>query len=329
MVKRLPRKELINIKYFPFAEGIPYKVKNKHYILPEIDTRNWSRIFSDRIATLVLNGGFIENLFSLSFFEVMNYLYPNKKMEWCGDNRFSDLVRYQSLAKVTNRISPDKLIGYPVPFFFNKSKTAVFVNILNNYIDVFSFRGDFKYVNKKTLFLQMFNNVAIDWNEYYLPKFRSFDEENDNLIKQQFKIYNLNKNLPTILIIPEKTGLSMHDIKCLDWSFQDVKSFSSMVSRTGYNLVVLSKYPRKYHGVNCVSLPDSIYNIIYFLKKSSVVLSRDVDFLLAELFLGKAVIFSLRTTLQYRIQSNQKYIGSYNDVFSIKEIKPIDVFKEL
>jgi len=328
MVKRLSRKNYINIKYFPFAEGVPYKVKNRHYILPEMDTGNWNRIFSDKIPTLVLNGGFIENLFSLSFFEVMNYLYPLKKMEWCGDNRFAELVKYQGLAEVTNRISPDKIVGYPVPIFFNKSKTAVFMNALNNYIDVYSFRGDFKYVNKKFLFLQIFQNIMIDWSEYYIPQIRYLERDN-SYIKQQFKIHNLNENAPIILIMPDETGLSMHDIKCLSWTIQDVRSFSSMISRTGYNLVILSKTPQKYSSSSCLSLTDSIYNIVYFLNKASVVLSRDIDFLLAELLLGDAVIFSLRTTLQYRIQTNQNYIGSYNDVFVMNKMTPVDVFKEL
>jgi hypothetical protein len=66
------------------------------------------------------------------------------------------------------------------------------------------------------------------------------------------------------------------------------------------------------------------------LNKASIVLSHNVDFLLAELLLGDAVIFSLRTTLQYRIQTNQKYLnGSYNDVFIMNKMTPIDVFKEL
>jgi hypothetical protein len=328
MVKRLPRKNYINIKYFPFAEGVPYKVKNKHYILPEMDVENWKRIFSDKTPVLVLNGGFIENLFSLSFFEVMNYLYPLKEMEWCGDNRFVELVKYQGLAKVTNRISLDRLIGYPVPVFFNKNKTAVFMNALNNYIDVYSFRGDFKYVNKKFLFLQIFQNMMIDWNKNYIPKIRNLERDN-NYIKQQFKIRNLNENAPIILIIPDNTGLSMHNVKCLDWTIQDVRSFSSMISKTGYNLVILSKTPQKYSNSNCLSLTDSIYNIVYFLNKASIVLSHDIDFLLAELLLGDAVIFSLRKTLQYRIQTNQNYIGSYNDIFVMNEMTPMDVFKEL
>jgi hypothetical protein len=250
-------------------------------------------------------------------------------MEWCGDNRFSELVGYQGLAKVNNRIPLDKLYGYPVPAFFNKNKTAVFVNALNNYIDVFSFRGDFKYVNKKFLFLQIFQNFMIDWSKNYIPKIRYLERDDIN-IKQQFKARNLNENSPIILLLPDETGLSIHNVKCLNWTIQDVRSFSSMISKTGYNLVILSKIPQKYSSSNCLSLSDSIYNIVYFLNKASIVLSHNVDFLLAELLLGDAVIFSLRTTLQYRIQTNQKYLnGSYNDVFIMNKMTPIDVFKEL
>ena len=102
------------IRYFPFAEGVPYFIRNGRYIIPRLDADNWKRAFAGKAAVLSLDGGFIENIFALSFFEALSHMCPAQKLEWCGNPFYKEACEFQGLAKPTDRISSDDLRRYPV-----------------------------------------------------------------------------------------------------------------------------------------------------------------------------------------------------------------------
>lgn len=315
------------IRYFPFSEGLPYHLKNGKYIIPKMDLDNWYKAFEKKIAVLCLGGGFIENLFALSFFEVINYYFPGKKMEWCGNLLYKDLNKFQGLAKESTRINSDDLIHYPVPLFYNKSKTAVFMNCLNNYRNISTYAGEFSFRDHCSLFKQIFRNLMIDWNVDYFPRLRRL-EANAELMKLA-KISKFDLVSKYVLLIPDITGWSDYDELCLHWELGETRSFAAMLYGTGYNLVILTPHPQRYYGIKAFIPPLSVENLIYLMKNSRAVLAKEIDFILAALFIGNNFAFSVKTFDEFRVEKNAKYLGISKKFYIDDKLTPMKVYEEL
>ena len=315
------------IRYFPFAEGVPYHILNGRYIIPKMDAQNWHRIFENKTPVLCLNGGFIENLFALSYFEVLNYFYPGKKLEWCGNPVYKKMNELQGLATSTNRISYEDLVGYPVPMFFNKNKTAVFMNCLNNYCNVYTYQEELKYKDSRAIFRQIFRNIMVNWDVKYLPKLRNLNIPEK--LANMAKISHFNLDAPYVLLMPDITGWSDHNVTCLDWTLQDVRSFAAMLSNTGLNLIILTNVPQKYYGMKAFVATLNLENLLYLLQKSKFLLAKEVDFILSSLLLGNSTAFSLKGSGALKISKNQKYLKCDNEIIITDRFGPIDVYKEV
>lgn len=315
------------IRYFPFAEGLPYFIRNGRSVIPRMDADNWRKAFVGKTAVLSLEGGFIENIFTLSFFEALSQIIPGQKMEWCGDPFYKEACELQGLAKPTERISTEDLRRYPVPLFFNADKTAVFMNCLNNYREVYTYYGEFMYNDQRSLLQQIFRNLMIDWSQRYLPMFRKL-EVPDRLHKFA-KTSGFNMKAPYVLLMPDDTGLSNHDEKCLNWSLNDIRSFAAMLCNSNYNLVILSPSPQKYYGIRAFVPACNLENILYLMLGAKILLSREIDFVLASLLIGNIKAFSLRTNNEFKIEKNKKFICAEQESFIFDKLAPINVYEGL
>jgi hypothetical protein len=317
----------LGTKIFPFAEGVPYTLGNSKFIIPELNSDRWHYLFRDRISSLCLQGGFIENLFSLSYFEALNTIYSRHKMEWCGNSLFKKLNDLQGLAKSSKRISSSVLYQYPVPAFFNKNKTATFMNCLNNYIDVYTYYGEFRYRNDKALLKQLFNNLMIKWDDKYIPQLRRIDlPEKLNKLANTSR-FDLRKKF--VLLFPDITGWSDHNSISLTWGLNEVRSFNAMLSKTDYNLIIVSPYPQRYYGLGALIVPMAVDNIIYLIKESSFVLSKEPDFVLAGLFVGNTTPCALKLYNECCLIRNKKFVNPGKRIITSNNLTPMEMFEVL
>jgi len=222
-------------------------------------------------------------------------------------------------------IDPDALSKFPVPIFFDKDNT-LFVNCLNNYRKVFSYTGEFRYNDKRALTKQIFQNIMIDWAPKYSVQIRQPCPES---ITKLSKIRKFDPEQPYILLIPDCTGWSDHDACCLNWSMNEIRSFAAMVRRSDYNLVIFSPRPEKYHGIKAFIPPFQLNDLLYLLDHASVVLSREVDFILSTLIIGNARAISLETSNEFKIEKSRKFLKTDNDVRILRDLSPLGAFGEL
>lgn len=323
MAKKL-KDEII---YFPFASEVPFHLRGRNYIIPKMDADNWNKIFKDKRIVLCLDGGFIENLFTLSYFEVLRYFIKDPKLEWCGSEFYGDISRIYGSSISDFKISKDILKKYPTPIFFNSKKDVVFINCLNNYMKVNNYFGDFRYNDHKAIFKQLFRNIMVDWNERFI-----FNLNKLSISKDLFKLksnmkFDLDK--PYILLIPDIVGWSNHEVSCLNWSVQEVKSFAAMLNHTKYNLIILTPFSYKYNGVKALLPKCTIENVLFLLKKSTILLSKEIDFNLASLLVSNNIIFSLKTFKEFNIEKNKKYIDAKNVILTSDKWTPFEVYEKI
>lgn len=314
------------IVYFPFAPGLPYKVRRGKYIIPTIDPKSWDRIFQGRQVVLAAYGGFFETLFSFSIAEAINQLKPKTKIKWVGD-RFYDQIRVANgLASSSDlEIDQNTLSKFPVPIFFDK-KENLFINCLNNYRKVFSYAGEFRYNDKRAAVKQIFQNIMIRWEPKYLPTLR---QECPGHLEKLAKLRKFDLQQPYILLIPDRTGWSDHDVSCLEWSLNEIRSFAAMVRASDYNLVIFSPAPEKYHGIKAFIPPFQLNDLLYLLDNAKVVLSKDVDFVLGASIVGNAKTISLPTINEFKIEKNRKFLLSSNEARTLRDLSPLKALEEL
>jgi hypothetical protein len=314
---------------FPFAAGIPYRADEKDVIIPKVIAANWHNLFRKKTSVLCVNSiGFIENLFTLSYFECLYSIYGSRyNMEWNGNSMYENMVLLQSLATPVDRFPMKSLIDYPVPAFFNSDRTATFINPLNNYLEVYSFLGFRIKHNQQILLKQLFQNLMIPWNNKYIPQFRLL--EMPIKLAEQAKLMKFNLKQKYILIMPDDTGMSIHKKQFLNWTISDIKSFSSMLRGTDYNLIILTSVPQKYNGINTLIAPPTIENILWLIKGSSYVLAQEIDFLLGTLILGDGVPISKRVRNPYSIHNNKNFMRAGKKAMMYADMSPIKIFEAI
>lgn len=317
-----------NTKFFPFAQGIPYKLWKCKYIAPKIDYNSWQKAIADKRLILVNYGGFFECLLSTSILEALSILRPNNKLEWITDPFMKDIFLLNGIGKESIiNLPKETLRKYPCPLFFNKNNNIVFFNCLNNYIKLFDYRGIYQKNIKVILSKQLFRNSMISWDYKYLPKMKQLNCPQD--LGKQAKLYNFKLNKPYILVIPDITGYSEHSIYSLNWNHKDIIELSSMLTNTKYNLIICTQFYKKYHGLRALVVKNTIHNLLYLIKNCSVILSREVDFLLSAMLLGESKIISTKLKKEYSLDQNQKYLEAKNELVIVDKLNPYIVFKNV
>jgi hypothetical protein len=310
----------LKTKYFPFAPGIPYKI-NGLYLAYSLNQDNWNKAMANQTIVVLADGGLFESFFSLALLELCNKLLPGKTLYWSGNSKTSQMVYFNGLAKSQYFISKEKALKYTVPLFFD-AENRTYINCLLNYLNVCNYKGNFCHVDQNPVCFQMFRNSLISWDRDYIPKLRNF-KEGENL-KKWIKNSKFNELVPYVLLIPEDTGLSEHEDVCLDWTMQDIKSFISMIKPL--NVVIMTNNVLKYRGLTPYILETNIENIIYLTKNTKHILAREPDYLLLSLMLSNSAIYYNKKKNYLNIEENKEYLGAENEVYSFKEVRPMDVY---
>lgn len=316
---------LRNIHYFPWLPGIPQQISNYNTIKTILDADSWNKILENRNPVITCFGGLFESYFSLSFAEAFNKLYPSKKI-FINYNKFNELIKLNNIAKPINLISTETIKKYPVPLFFNDGY-EVFFNSLYNYLNIKDLAQKYKpFKNYHPISKQIFKNSFLNWDINFIPKLRKLILPNEFIKWKEIKKFNINK--PYVLILPDKTNMSIHSFSALSWSIAQVKSFVSMCAGSGINSVIITNTPGKYTGINSLILSPNLEQILCLIEKCSYILSEEIDFLLISLLLSKnSTIFSRLHKHQYSIKYNQNFLKTDQKIIENKILDPFEVYK--
>jgi hypothetical protein len=312
----------IKTKYFPWAPAIPFKIKAGRYLLPELSQDAWQKAFSNNDIVATCFGGLFESYYSGACHEALNKLLPGKTLYWSGNEKFNLIIPYGALAQSKSFIEEVQVKKYPTPIFFDKDGHT-YINCLLNYIDKYTFKGDYIGIDKNPVSFQLFRNIMVEWSRDYLPQLRNFEEPED--IKKFIKTNKFNMLKPFILLIPERTGVSMHEERGIDWGMQEVRSFISMI-RPMINVVIATDYPHKYNKLGYFIKP-SIENILYLIQKSSYILSNEIDYLLISLMLGNNILICNSKPGNLNINANKEYLKSENKIYCYEKVEPFAAYE--
>jgi hypothetical protein len=314
-----------NTMYFPFTPGIQWKVNNG-FLQPKVKISVLDRMLYEKDITVICYGGFIEALCSLTILETINRLFPSASLYWEGSLDYKPLIDQNGLAKITKDfLGEDELTKYPLPLFFNLEENAYF-NCLNNYLILHDIAQTKKFKKRKNIIRQITDNNLVEWNSRYLPQFRLLKEYSHD-IEKKLVVGGVNPNKFFVLLVPDKSSFSIHDRDWLKWDIRRIKSFNAMLKSIGVPLVIATNEVGKYYEFPCV-VPLDVSNMIYLLKTSSVVLSRDIDYLMGGFMMGSAAISTWnRKRPQYDLRSAEKSFGYMTKVLVKKKMQPADAFE--
>lgn len=318
------------VEYFPFSPGIPWKLKD-NYILSRLDGANFSRVLTNRDPIFLCYGGLFETYFCLSILEALNFIYPSKKMYWCGDQKYNQLAYLNglsALAPADITLSESQIVKYPAPLFLAKEK-FIYFNCLFNYIDIYDVFGKFVKKSIRPISEQVFQNSLLDWNINFIPKMRNIREPIE--IRKWRETRKINVDRPFILIFPDYLGYSEHNTSCLQWNIQQVKSFVSMVSQIGLGVIIVTSNIYRYHGIKAVVTDEKNFeNLIYLIQKAKFLLAEELDIILLRMLLSKNSKIISRTQYdEFGLKRNQIFLGTNHELITKKELNPFDVFLEI
>lgn len=304
-------------KYFPFSPGIPWKVERGKYIVPEIDFETWHKILGDRDIVITAFGGLLESFLSLGAAEALYSVDSTHSVYWLGNQEHSFLVRLQGLCKMsTINLTKDILKQYPVPLFLDCNGHA-YLNILNNYMQRTSYWGKFPEVVTAPVVEQISRNIMVPWSSY-VPKLRNLGTE---FIDELQKTGRIRQSAKIISIILNKT-----DNDLLRWSLQNFKEFSQLASHKGWRVVVFTNNTKIFYGSNILAIEYNPRHILQVIKRSWVVMSNDINWSLIALMISDAKLISKPIDNQYSLFKNAEFLGANNDIFTDRNLYPIDVF---
>jgi len=203
-----------------------------------------------------------------------------------------------------------------VPLFLDNSGNAYF-NILNNYLFRTSYWGKYTEEVSAPIFEQMASNIMIPWRDY-VPKLRNLGSE---FLDNMYKIGRLRTTSKIISII-----LSDTDNDILQWSAQNIKEFAQLSSHKGWKVIVFTNNTNALYGQNVLTVEYNYRNILQAIKDSWVVLSNDIDWLLISIMISDAKIISTHVDNQYGLFKNAEFISADNDIFTNRNLLPVDAF---
>jgi hypothetical protein len=304
-------------RFFPFSPGIPWKLSNGKYIIPEIDFETWHKVLDGREIIIAAFGGLLESFFSLSAAEALVSFDSSHKIYWLGNPEYSFFVRAQGLCKISPvKLTPEILKQYPVPLFLDNGGNA-YLNILNNYLVRKSYWGKYPDVVKAPVLEQMSGNIMIPWRNY-VPKLRGLGTEFFDELHNTGRVRQTTKVISIVLSNTNK------DI--LRWNLQNIKEFSQLASHKGWKVIVFTHKTSAFYGTNILAIEYSLRNILQTIKKSWMVLSNDINWLLISLIISDAKLISRHLDNQYSLFKNAEFLGVNNDIFTDRHVSPIDVF---
>lgn len=313
-------------KYFSFSRTIPWKCyhnpsPSEYVITSHVERGPLSAVINNKDTYMVVFGGLLESFFSLILLEVTNKICPQNDLYWIGKSTFSDLVKLNALAKISNiNFNKELLINYPTPLFVDK-KDHVYYNFITNYIKN-------PFTLKKIPFpiiQQLLNNCIIDKPLEYLPELRLTDFLDS--YHTACLLAKINENKPFLLIFDDMK-LSMHNKKTLNWSVQQVFSFASMLNSIGVDCVMLTDKVTRYHNSAVKALPFRFDYAWHLLTKARYLMSYCIDPLLIGILLSsKCRIISNVLDKEFNILNNFNYLHNGEKILAKERVEPLEAFE--
>ena len=303
-------------KFFPFSAGIPWKVERGKYIVPGIDAETWAKVLDGRNIVITVFGGLFESFFSLPVIEGLLSFDSDHQVSWLGHQQFASLVRLQGLAKIsTIDFSPDGIVNYPVPIFFDANNNAYF-NLLHNYMVRTSYWGKYAEVVNIPATEQIFQNAMIPWRR---PNLRHLGHE---FIDELSKVGFIRPKSKVVLIIHKPT---QNDV--LGWNIQNIKEFAQLASHKGLKVIVFTTTPNMFHGSKIIAIEYDMRKIIQTMKIAWMILSTDISWLMIGLLVSEAGLMARQVDNQFDLLKNAEFLKAQNDIFTDRQlISPIDAF---
>lgn len=314
------------VKFFPFSPGIPWKLKNGKYVQPEVPSNHLSNLIDGKSLVVLNFGGAIEAFVSLFFIETLKTLKPKQKIYWVGNKKFLPLIKAQGLGEYSEVVDDSVLKKFTTPIFFDK-ENRVYFNSLYNYLEVYSYYLYFCYHNYKPGLEQILSNLCYPSDLWETPKIKDIEISDD--LKFHLNSSKIDFSLPFILVLPDKTGDSLHNQSCLDWSARDINALATLMYSLQIQTVVLTPKVGKYFGGRAKCVPYSFDSALTLLSKAKAVLSKDLDFLYMARFLFSNISFSLPVSKVWDWKKNEKFLKGENDIYVEKEITPYTVYEKL
>lgn len=313
-------------RIFPFAPGVPWKLKHGKYIIPDMSLAVWQGILKDKTVVVSAFGGLIESFLSMSILEVINFSSPQSSLLWSGKNKYTELMKFNGLASYYSSLDQTTLLRFPTPVFLDKID-KIYFNCLNNYLKVYSYYGDFGYLDRRNIVSQIFEKSLVPWNLDFLPKMRNLSQPIE--LASWAKTHKFNASRPYVLIIPDRTEHTQHNQCGLNWTPVQVKAFGTMLNQSGISLIVMSDEMKKYQDAQLYTLPLKLDYFFYFLPSAFGILSQDVDFLILANILSQAHIISRPFSKELKLNKINKLLENKNTMHLSKDIKPLEAYNYL
>lgn len=306
------------IKYLPFAPGIPWNTTRGGGIRPKLTVNIWKDVLQNRNAVVAVHGGLIESYVSLIYLEAINYLAPEKKIYWNGNQQMNQLVWLNGLASISPIDVKSILTEYPAPIFLDRQNYFYF-NVLNNYLVYRTLSGKFSFKNRKPIIRQMLDNTTLDWNDFYLPQIRKNELPND--LKEWIRIIRFNMNQPYVCLFPDR-DVTIHQKSCLGWNPSQIRAFGALLKQMGIRLFVFTKNGQHYYNSAVDILSPKLNQIVYLLKNTKAVLSESIDYLLMSGMISDATLVGRPDSNRFDLEKNLKVINRKPTIYISKELTP-------
>lgn len=308
--------------FFPFSPGVPWQIKNGKYVIPELPVSCFSDILESRDAIVSGFGGLAESFYSLAILETINRIAPGSKLFWCGDEKYHHLVELNGLAKTFDKVSQSDLDRFPTPIFFDQNDRAYF-NYLNNYLDVKTYYLEHGYRDRRPAIQQIVEKATLKWDERHIPQLRNLKKPVE--LDHYLKMYRLHLNGPFVLLFPDGDIYSQHDVDCLGWDIHKIRSVAAILQQSNIPLVLMTNNINKYAYSQAKVLPLRLDFAIYLMKKASVILSKNIDFLFVAYAISGAKLVSIEHKHEYNLPKNMRFIDCDNDIYLREELSPVEV----
>lgn len=315
-MRRPPR---YSTKIFPFAPGIPWKIKNSCYALPEINANVWNSILKDKDFTILCYGGLIESYLSLSIARALLQNGLCNKVSWAGRDVMYPLVKASGNVILSD--FPDLSENYPTPIFLDKNNNA-YINCLNNYLQYKKYWGKPGPIRKDPIAHQIFEKCTLPWNSKYIAQ---IDINNEYYIKWYTlnKFYDNNK----FIIIIDSNKYSDNDLDYLQWQPKQIRELIGLMQCQTILVTDQIQYYNSLPKVKIVN-PSNLELILHLIKNCHILLSRSVDWLILGMCISDANIFSRDTENKcFDLHSNAEYLGVDNVIYSSIDLSPMEVFQ--
>jgi len=296
---------IISTKYFPFSPGIPWKMRKGKYLIPEIEQGVWERAVKNKDGVVLCYGGFLESLFSLAYGEMLVRVKPQMKLFWAGNPAFHAMIKEHGLFKPID--FPNISHKYPVPLFMNDH--FVYFNCLNNYLIRSPWYGEPKKINRNLISKQLFCNSLVEWSSRYVPNIR----------------HGSDKTGKYVLIILNEHN---HDFDTLNWDWQYVREFASMMHGSIPVVVMAEKDMPHYSKHYEFQKLQQHHITLNMLNNAWMVLSNDVHFLIAAILLQRPHILSLPfKDNRFHLLKNAEFLDNESVILVTEDLKPYYVYQ--